>query len=63
MKHSYHRLNITVLQGTTVIKQLVQVKIINTVTNPNEAKRLSEMSIDELTQRALQEAEYLITKI
>lgn len=57
------RINVTVLQGSTVIKQLEQIKIINASTNPNEVKRLSQMTIDELNQHALQEAENLITSI
>ena len=58
-----HRINITVLQGSTVIKKTEHIKIINTLTNPNEAKRLSEMSIGELEQYALQQAINLIAKI
>ncbi|XHR93383.1 hypothetical protein ACFJIV_24135 [Mucilaginibacter sp. UC70_90] len=57
------RINITVLQGLTVIKQLEWVRVINTSINPNEAKRLSGMSLDELTSHALEMAENFITEI
>jgi len=58
----YHRINITVLQGSAVVKELEQVNIISFKTNPNEAKRLSEMSIVELKRHALQEAKKLLTE-